>query len=267
MGDRVKGKVAIVTGAGSAGPGVGNGKASAVLYAREGAQVMLVDYNLAAAEETKRLIDAEGGACVTFKADVSRSDDCKSIVEKCIQLYGRVGILHNNVGIEIPGGIEQISDQDWDKVMNVNLKSIFMTCKYVLAYMEKQRRGCITNISSINAIRTLKVLSPPYVASKAGIVALTREIAIEYASKGIRANAILPGLMNTPMIAASLTSAYGGNIQEMIKIRDAMCPMGKQGDAWDTAYLALFLASDEAKYITGEAIVVDGGLTCTVKPF
>ena len=266
MGNRVKGKVAIVTGAGSVGQGMGNGKAAAILYAREGAQVMLVDYNLEAAEETKDLIDEEGGDCITFKADVSQSNDCKSIIEKCIQTYGRVDILHNNVGIMVPGGVDETSEEDWDRMMNVNLKSMFLTCKYALPYMEKQGSGCIINISSINAIRTLPVLSAAYAASKAGVIALTREIAVQYASKGIRANAILPGLMNTPMVVASLTEAFGGNVEEMIKMRDAMCPTGKQGDAWDTAYLALFLASDEAKYITGAALVLDGSLTNIVKP-
>ena len=267
MGNRVEGKVAIVTGAGSIGTGIGNGKASAILYAREGAQVMLVDYNLVAAEETKGLIDKEGGHCITFKADVSKSGDCRSMVEKCVQTFGRVDILHNNVGIEIPGGAVETSEEDWDKTMSVNLKSMFLTCKYVLPYMEKQGSGCIINISSIQAVRTLSYTSLAYSASKAGIIALTREIAIQYAPKGIRANAILPGLMNTPMVVASLTDAYGGNVEEMTKKRDAVCPTGKQGDAWDTAYAALFLASDEAKYITGAALLVDGGLTRRVKPF
>ena len=267
MGNRVKGKVAIVTGAGSIGPGIGNGKAAAIVYAREGARVMLADYNLEAAEETKDLIKEEGGDCITFKADVSKSNDCKSIIEKCIQTYDRVDILHNNVGIEIPGGIDEISEEDWDKMMNVNLKSMFLTCKYALPYMEKQESGCIINISSINAIRNLPYISIAYSTSKAGVIAFTREIAMQYASKGIRANAIMPGLMNTPMAVASLTDAFGGNIEEMTKIRDAMCPTGKQGDAWDIAYLALFLASDEAKYITGATLVVDGGFTCAAKPF
>ena len=266
MGDRVKGKVAIVTGAGSVGPGVGNGKAAAIVYAREGARVMLVDYNLKAAEETKALIDQEGGNCITFKADVSQSNDCKRIIENCIQTYGRVDILHNNVGIEVPGGIDEISEEDWDRMMNVNLKSMFLTCKYALPYMEKQANGSIINISSFQALTTASYITVAYSASKAGIVALTREIAVQYAAKGIRVNAILPGLMNTPMVVSALTGAFGGNIEEMMKMRDAMCPMGKQGDAWDTAYLALFLASDEAKYITGTALIIDGGLTCVVKP-
>ncbi|MFC1951885.1 SDR family NAD(P)-dependent oxidoreductase [Chloroflexota bacterium] len=267
MGDRVKGKVAIVTGAGSSGPGIGNGKASAIVYAREGAKVMLVDYNLKAAEETKRLIDEEDGDCFTFKADVSKSNDCKSITEKCVQTYGRIDILHNNVGIEIPGGVDEMSEEDWDKTMNVNLKSIFLTCKYALPYMEKQGSGCIINISSINAARNLPYISVAYSASKAGVNAFTREMAIQYAKKGIRANAILPGLMNTPLVVVALTDTFGGDVDEMTKIRDAICPTGKQGEPWDVAYLALFLASDEAKYITGAALTLDGGLSNIVKPF
>lgn len=262
--DRVKGLVAIVTGAGSSGPGIGNGKASAILYAREGAKVVLVDRNNKAAEETGNLIENEGGACVTFSADVSKSNDCKSIVEKCIQTFGRIDILHNNVGITIPGGVVETTEDDWNMVVNTNLKSMFLTCKYVLPYMKEQRSGSIINIASINAIRTLPVIATAYAVSKAGIIALTREIAIQYASKRIRANTILPGLMNTPMVMAQLTGVgYGDNVAEITKKRDAACPMGKQGNSWDVAYAALYLASSEARYVTGITLVVDGGLTYT----
>lgn len=263
--NRIRGLVAIVTGAGSSGPGMGNGKASAILYAREGAKVVLVDRSNKAAEETKNLIEDEGGKCVTFSADVSKSGDCKSIVEKCIRTFGRIDILHNNVGITIPGGVVETTEDDWNTVINTNLKSMFLTCKYVLPYMEKQRKGSIINIASINAIRTLPVIATAYAVSKAGVIALTREIAIQYASKGIRANTILPGLMNTPMVVAQLTGVeYGDNVAEITRKRDAACPMGKQGNGWDVAYAALYLASSEAKYITGTTLVVDGGLTCTV---
>ncbi|MCH8205855.1 MAG: SDR family oxidoreductase [Chloroflexi bacterium] len=265
MGDRVKGKVAIVTGAGSVGVGVGNGKAAAILYAREGARVLLVDHNLEAAEETKKLIDEEGGDCMTSQADVSKADDCRRIVEECIAAYGRLDILHNNVGIEIPGGIQDISEEDWDRTLDVNLKSVFLMCKYALPQMEKQGNGAIVNISSINAIRTLPALSGPYGASKAGMIALTREIAVEYAPKGIRANAVLPGMMNTPFVIAALTEAWGGEVGEMTKMRDAMCPTGKQGESWDVASASLFLASDDAKYVTGTTLVVDGALTSGIK--
>jgi NAD(P)-dependent dehydrogenase (short-subunit alcohol dehydrogenase family) len=263
MGDRLKGKVAIVTGAGSIGPGVGNGKASAIVYAREGARVMLVDLNLKAAEETKRLIDKEGGDCIAFKADVTKASDCQAMVDQCIQTFGRIDILHNNVGIVEPGGPVEVSEESWDRVMNVNLKSIFLTCKYVLPHMEKQKYGSIVNISSIAGI-IVPYPSVSYTASKAGVIALTRDIAIQYAKKGIRANSILPGLLNTPMVVASLTQSYGGDAAKMIKRRDAKCPTGKQGEAWDVAYAALFLASDDAKYITATTLVVDGGITATL---
>ncbi len=261
MEGRIKGKIAIVTGGGSIGPGIGNGKAAAILYAREGASVMVVDYNQKAAEDTRDIIIKEGGSCIAFKADVSQANDCNNMVEKCIKHFGKIDILHNNVGIEIPGGIDIASESDWDRTIEVNLKSMFLTCKYTLPYMEKASSGSIVNISSINAIRTLPAFSVAYSSSKAGIIALTREIALQYAPKHIRVNAVLPGLMNTPFVVASLTDAYGGEVTEMIKKRDAMCPTGKQGDAWDVAYASLFLASNEAKYITGITLVVDGGLT------
>jgi NAD(P)-dependent dehydrogenase (short-subunit alcohol dehydrogenase family) len=262
---RVEGRSVIVTGAGSVGPGIGNGKASAILYAREGARVMLVDHNLEAALETKALIDGEGGDCFTFQADVSRSDDCARMVAECLRAYGSVDILHNNVGIEIPGGIEEISEDDWDRTLAVNLKSVFLTCRFALPHMAAQGRGAIVNISSINGIRTLPALSGAYGASKAGMIALTREIAVEYAPKGVRANAILPGMMRTPFVEVSLTKAWGGDVEEMMSLRDAMIPIGKQGEPWDVARAALFLASDDTRYVTGTTLVVDGGLTGAVK--
>ena len=267
MGDRVKGKVAIVTGAGSIGPGMGNGKASAILYAREGAQVMIVDRNLEAAEETENIIKGEGGDCITFKADVTKAGDCKSMVEKCIESFGRVDILHNNVGIAILKGAVELNEDEWDRVVAVNLKSMFLTCKYALPYMEKQGSGSIINIGSVAGIRAMAIPGVSYEATKAGVIGLSRDIAIQYAPKGIRANTIMPGYMRTPMIDASVKDAYGKDAEEAHKRRDAMCPMGHQGDAWDTAYAALFLASAEAKYVTGAALVVDGGITCTHRMF
>ena len=264
MGDRVKGKVAIVTGAGSIGPGIGNGKAAAIVYAREGAKVMAVDYNLEAAEETKRLIDEEGGECIVFKADVSKSSDCKSIVEKCIETFGRIDILHNNVGIARATGVVESSEEEWDKIIDTNQKSVYLMCKYAIPYMEKQGGGAIISISSIASVRYAGYPIAAYSASKGGVDALTREIALEYASRGIRANAILPGYMNTPIAVASVASEVYGGAEAMIKKRDALCPMGKMGEAWDVAYAALFLASDEAKYITGVTLVVDGGLSLKI---
>lgn len=263
MGERLKDKVAIVTGAGSIGPGWGNGKATAVLFAREGAKVFAVDINQAAVEETKTIIDAEGGRCAIRAADVSKASDVKAMVDSCFETYGRIDILHNNVGIVEVGGCVEASEESWNRVNDVNLKSVFLTCKYVLPHMETQGGGAIVNISSIASIRWLGVPYVSYSATKGGINQITKSIAIQYAKKNIRANAILPGFMNTPMIAGGLADAYAdGDVEKMIEIRDNLCPTGKMGDAWDVAYAALFLASDEAKYITGTELVVDGGLTC-----
>lgn len=263
MGDRLKDRVAIVTGAGSIGPGWGNGKATSVLFAREGAKVFAVDINLAAAEETREIIEGEGGECTAHGADVSRAEEVEGLVARCVEVYGRVDVLHNNVGILEVGGCVETSEERWDRVNDVNLKSMFLTCKYVLPHMEKQGGGAIVNISSIVSIRWLGVPYVSYSATKGAVNQLTQTIALQYAKKNIRANAILPGLMNTPMVVKSLTDFYAdGDVEKMIEIRNNQCPTGKMGDAWDVAYAALFLASDEAKYITGTQLVVDGGITC-----
>ena len=263
MGDRLKEKVAIVTGAGSVGPGWGNGKAISVLFAREGAKVFALDMKLAAAEETGGIIAKEGGECSVFQADVTKSEQVKAAVDKCVSSYGRVDILVNNVGIVEVGGPLELSEEKWDHVIEVNLKSVFLTCKYAIPFMLEQGGGAIVNISSIAAIRFTGYPSASYNASKGAINQLTQNVAVQYAEKGIRANCVLPGLMNTPMIVEPLKRFYSeGDVEKMIKIRDAQVPMKKMGDAWDTAYAALFLASDEARYITGAHLVVDGGITC-----
>ncbi|HZS84229.1 MAG TPA: SDR family NAD(P)-dependent oxidoreductase [Stellaceae bacterium] len=261
MAGRVKDKVALVIGAGSAGPGWGNGKAAAVLYAREGARVMAVDRDPAAAEETRRIIEGEGGTCAVFAADVSRGGEVAAMAVACLERFGRIDILHNNVGIVEVGGPVETSEESWDRVIAVNQRSMFLTCKHVLPAMERQGGGAIVNISSVAAIRGLGVPYISYTASKAAVLGLTRSIALQYAPKQIRANAILPGLMDTPMIRRPLTAAYGGDEAKMIETRNRQCPMGHMGDAWDVAHAALFLASDEARYITGVELVVDGGLT------
>jgi NAD(P)-dependent dehydrogenase (short-subunit alcohol dehydrogenase family) len=257
----MRGKAVIVTGAGSVGPGMGNGKASSILYAREGGRVLLVDRDLLAAEETHRLITAEGGAARPWACDVTSSAECEHMVRACLEAFGGIDVLHNNVGITIPGGPVELAEDEWDRVLRINVKSMFLTCKHVLPQMERQGQGAIVNIASINAIRSLPVAAIAYAASKAAVIAMTREIALQYAAKGIRANAVLPGLMDTPMVTAQLTDAYGGDAEEMRARRVRMCPMGRQGDAWDTAHAAVFLASDEAKYITGTTLTVDGGIT------
>ena len=263
MGERLGNKVAIVTGAGAVGPGWGNGKATSVLFAREGAKVFGVDINLAAAEETRSIIEQEGGACTMMKVDVSNPEEVKSMVNRCLETYGRIDILHNNVGIVVLGGPVEISEETWDRVMTVNLKTMFLTCKYTLPHMERQGGGVIINISSVAAIRYTGITYITYYTSKAGILGLTQGIALQYAAKNIRANCILPGLMDTPLIREPLKDFYAaGDIEKMIEIRNKQCPTGKMGDAWDVAHAALFLASEEAKYITGTQFVVDGGITC-----
>jgi NAD(P)-dependent dehydrogenase (short-subunit alcohol dehydrogenase family) len=262
MADRLKDKIALVSGAGSVGEGWGNGKATAVLYAREGAKVFCADINLAAAEATRDIIRSEGGAAEAIQCDVSKSDPVLAMTTACQDAYGRIDILHNNVGILEIGGPVELSEEDWDRVNNVNLKSMFLTCKHVLPVMEAQGKGAIVNISSIAGIRWLGVPYLAYNTTKAAVNHFTRMVAMEYAPKGIRANAILPGLMETPMVEKSLAEFYAdGDIEEMFRKRGAIAPMGHGGDAWDVAYAAVYLASDEAKYVTGAELVVDGGLT------
>jgi len=261
MSGLLAGKVAIVTGAGSVGEGIGNGKATAIVFAREGAHVVLVDRNLDAAEETRRIIEGEGGTSYAIAGDVSRADDCNRIVESCIATYGGLDILHNNVGIEIAGGLETATEDEWNRTLSVNLTSIFLMCKAAIPHLVARGGGSVINVSSINSIRTLPALSLAYGVSKAGVNAFSREVAVEYAKRGVRVNAILPGMMNTPFVRASLTEAYGGNIAKMTDYRDSLCPTGKQGEPWDVANLALFLASDQSKYITGQELIVDGAQT------
>lgn len=262
MAGRLRDKVALVSGAGSIGPGWGNGKAAAVLFAREGARVLAADINIEAARETKRIIEAEGGVCETVSGNVAVAADVSAITDACLSAFGRIDVLHNNVGIVELGGPVETTEESWDRVNDVNLKSMFLTCKHVLPHMERQGGGAIVNIASIAGIRWLGVPYLSYAATKAAVIQFTRVVALQYARSGIRANSILPGLMNTPMVhAPEVVSAYGGNTEELVRRRDEQCPMGHMGDAWDVAYAALFLASDEAKYITGTELVVDGGLT------
>jgi NAD(P)-dependent dehydrogenase (short-subunit alcohol dehydrogenase family) len=263
MSGRLDGRVAIVVGAGSTpGDTMGNGRATAIVFAREGAKVMAVDYRLESAEETVKMIKAEKGTAFAFKADVTGSEDCKRMADACIEKYGKIDILHNNVGIGEEGGPVELSEEKWDKVLDTNLKSMYLTCKYVLPYMEKQGSGSVINISSLGAIRFPPYPMLAYSTSKGAINSLTRSIAMQYAHQNIRCNAIMPGLIDTPMAIEGISKRLGMEKAELKRLRDAAVPMNHMGEAWDIAYAALFLASDEAKYVTGVLLPVDGGISC-----
>lgn len=258
MAGRLEGKRALVMGAGSSGPGWGNGKATAVLFAREGARVTCVDVNAAAALETVQIIRSEGGTAVAETCDVTVSDEIAEVTSRMVDRWGGIDILHNNVGIAKMGGPVELSEEDWSLVMDVNLTGVFLACKHVLPHMLEAGRGAIVNVSSIAGFRYVGYPYSSYYASKGGLNQLTVGLALQYAAQGIRANVIMPGLMDTPLIRTQIAGQYS-DIDEMIRERDAQSPTGKMGDAWDVAYAALFLVSDEAKYINGVCLPVDGG--------
>lgn len=262
MSQRLKDKVAIVTGAGSIGPGWGNGKASAVQLAREGARVLCVDVNAEAAEETAATIAGEGGRAASFSADVTDEAAVAAMAADCVARWGGIDILHHNVGIVRVGGPAELSLEDWDRVLAVNLTSAFLTCRHVLPVMEGQGNGSIVATGSIAAIRYTGVPYCSYNATKAALMGLMQSVAIQYAGRGIRANTVLPGLMDTPMIYHGLPDAYAeGDVEKMRAMRRGQVPTGEMGDAWDVARAVLYLASDEARYVTATNLVVDGGIT------
>src|ERR1700730_7924075 len=265
--DRLRGKIAMVVATGSIGPGWGNGKATAVTFAREGAQVFCVDRNADAAEETVKIITGEGGKAMAHTADVSKASDVEAMVAACMKAYGRIDVLDNNVGIAEMGSVVDVSEADWDRVFAVNLKSAYLAMKHVIPVMVRQGGGSIINISSVASIRHLGISYVTYATTKAAMNQMTRTTAVEFAPNNIRINAILPGLMKTPMVehSAGLAASYAaGDVEAMWRARDAQVPMGHMGEAWDVANAALFLASDESKYVTGIELVVDGGITCKV---
>jgi NAD(P)-dependent dehydrogenase (short-subunit alcohol dehydrogenase family) len=265
MDKRLEGKVAIITGAGQTpGDTIGNGRAISILFARAGARVMLIDHRLDSAQETQKIITQEGGESFAFGADVTRPDDCRRIAEECVARYNRIDILINNVGTggEALGPVK-LQEEDWDRIYNINAKSIFLTCKYVIPYMEKQGGGSIVNISSIASVCASPMIA--YKTSKSAVNSLTHAIAFLYAPKGIRANTIMPGFMNTPMAIEGISRLRGINKEDLIKERSDRVPLkGGMGTGWDTAYAALFLASDEAKFITGALLPVDGGQSARI---
>jgi len=262
MSKRLADKVAIVTGAGSVGPGWGNGRATAVRFAEEGAKVFAVDCDLDSVAETIARATETGGTISTHQCDVTNSAAVAAMVKACMDKWGRIDVLVNNVGGSAAGGPVELPEDVWDEQIAVNLSSVFLTCKHVLPIMEKQASGSIINLASTSGIRWTGSAQVGYAATKAGVIQLSRVVAVQYAAKGIRVNSIVPGQLHTPMVEARLAKQRtGGDVEALLHQRLKRIPLGFAGDGRDTANAALFLASDEARFITGTEIVVDGGMS------
>ena len=259
---RLQNKVAIVIGAGCVGPGWGNGRAIAVRFAQEGARVFAVDRNADAMAETAEMIREFGGEFTQHIADVTDSSQIAALVDACLAKYGTIDILINNVGGPLPGGPVALSEDNWHQQLDINLTYVFLTCKYVLPIMEAKGSGAIVNIASISGIRFSGAAQVGYAASKAGVIQFGRVVAVEYAKKGVRINTVLPGQLHTPLVDKILARTQAdGDLDSLLKRRQARIPMSFTGDGRDTANAALFLASDEARFITGTELIVDGGMT------
>ena len=264
MTGRLADKTAIIVGAGQTpGDTIGNGRAMAVLFAREGAHVLCVDRHLGSAEETVRMIADEGGHASAFEADITKSADCAAIAREAVVRLKRIDILVNNVGTgrgDAPP--HAIAEEAWDHIMDINLKSMAMTIRHVLPVMRQQKSGAILNISSLAAIAGHHMVT--YEVSKSAVNRLTTVVASGNAKHGVRCNVIMPGLLDTPMAITGIAAASGKSPETLRAERNARVPMGRMGDAWDTAYAALFLCSDEARFITGAILPVDGGTSVTI---
>jgi NAD(P)-dependent dehydrogenase (short-subunit alcohol dehydrogenase family) len=260
---RMKDKVTVIIGAGqSPGEGIGNGRATAMVFAREGAKVLCVDNRLESAQETADIITKAGGVAAGFKADVTKDAEMKAAVDEAVKRWGRLDTLHYNVGVSLGGGDKsplEISEEAFDKVNAINLRGFIMACKHALPIMREQRSGSILSISSVAAL-SASYATVAYKTTKAGMIAYTEQIARHNAEYGVRANVILPGLMDTPMAVDTRARVWGQPRSEVVAARNARVPLRKtMGTGWDVANAALFLASDEASFITGVALPVDGG--------
>jgi len=262
MTKRLQDKIAIITGAGSVGPGWGNGRATCVRFAEEGAKIFAVDRSPERTAETVDKVKAVGGDIVVHHCDVTDSASVAAMVKACLDRFGRIDVLVNNVGGSAPGGPAQMSEEVWHAQLDMNLTSVFLTCKHVLPVMEKQKAGSIVNISSTSGIRFTGAFQVGYAATKAGVIQLSRSVAVQYAPKGVRVNTVVPGQLHTPMVEARLArERSGGDITGLLAQRLDRIPIGFAGDGRDTANAALFLASDEARFVTGAELVVDGGMS------
>lgn len=263
-GTRLAGKIALLFGAGSCAPGWSNGRAAAVVYASQGARVICVDINGDSADETANLVSRSGGEATACKADAASETDVRRVVQEIRDKHGRIDILHNNVGMTFMGDVESSPLDLWNKAVNVNLLSVVLACKWVVPVMRDQGGGAIINISSLASIQINDYPYPAYQATKAAVNHLTRSLAVRYARDNIRVNAVLPGVMDTPLVGKQISGNFASR-EEMRARRNAASPMGHMGDAWDVAYASLFLASDEARYITGVMLPVDGGKACAAR--
>jgi NAD(P)-dependent dehydrogenase (short-subunit alcohol dehydrogenase family) len=257
MTDRLAGKVAIVTGAGSRGEGIGNGKAAAILFAREGASVLCTDLVASRAQETVDAIAAEGGVASVFVSDVSVRDECQRLAAVAVERYGRLDILQNNVGIPSNQSLEQITEEAWDHVMTVNVRSMVLAAQAVVPHMLLNGGGSIINISSIAGLRAYPARSTAYTTSKAAVVGLTMALAGQLGQQHIRVNCIAPGQVYTPLVAERLDDEGRQRRATSGLIKD-------EGSAWDIGWAAVYLASDEARWVTGQVITVDAGITITI---
>jgi NAD(P)-dependent dehydrogenase (short-subunit alcohol dehydrogenase family) len=258
---RLEGKVAVVIGAGQApGEGIGNGRAAAIRFAREGARVLAVDRSIESAEETAAMIRAEGFEAVAFGADVTRENELVQAIYGANERWGSLDVLHNNVGVSLGGGdadLMDITEDKFDNICRINLRGTVFACKHAVAIMRAQRSGSIVNVSS--AAGPGKYPYVAYKATKAGVIAFTEQLALQNAPFGIRANCVLPGLIATPMAVEARVREWSQSREQVLADRDAKVPLGRQGSAWDVANAALYLASDEADFVTGVSLLVDGG--------
>ena len=262
---RLRDKVAIIVGGGQVpGEGLGNGRATAILFAREGAKVIVADRNIESAQETVALIAKEGGVAEPQRCDITKDAECNALAAACVAKFGRIDILHNNVGIGTgDSGPTKITDEAWDRIFDINVKGAMHTCRHVLPIMREQGSGVILSVSSIASVCSTNLLA--YKSSKAALNAFTHSLALTNAKFGIRANTILPGLMNTPMAIEGISQGRGIDRDKLIEQRNAVVPLkGGMGTAWDVAHAALFLASDEARFITGINLPVDGGQSARI---